>query len=325
MGGTSWSDDHYSARSATRRSKGIGEFDYSHKVATGVLPKASHVDLDPAKLKAGKREVRDSETHPESVPVFIGLDVTGSMSSVPKKMQAKLPLLLGLLLRKGYLSDPAICISAIGDAKYDAAPLQISQFESGVEIDDEINKLYLEGGGGGNMHESYELALYFLARCVASDNWEKRGKKGYAFIICDEEIAEKVSASEVKKVFGESSVLQDDIQIKDLMKEVLERWELYCIIPNMTSHYDNPRYSQRWKELLGERVLHLTNPEGISELIASTIGVLEDNDISSITEDLTSEGVDASIVNSVTKSLATVNADGSLSTYSTKGTGLATL
>lgn len=324
MGSSAWSDDHYAARSSARVAAGVGTFDYSHKVSTGVLPKGTHKELDPAKLKAGKREVRDSDTHPDSVPVFVGLDVTGSMSRVPKTIQEKLPLLLGLILRKGYLADPAICVAGIGDAKYDAAPFQVSQFESGVEIDDEINKLYLEGGGGGNMHESYELALYFLARCVSSDAWEKRNKKGYAFIICDEELADKVSASEVNRIFGDSG-LQDDIPIADIMKEVLEKWELYCIIPNMTSHYNDPRYSKRWKELLGQNVLKLEDPTGISELIAATIGIMEESDLSTIIDDLTDHGVSSSVVNSVNKTLTEIDGSRVISNKITKGSGLAVL
>lgn len=253
----------------------------------------------------------------------MGLDVTGSMSSVPSKIQAKLPLLLGLILRKGYLADPAICVAGIGDVKYDSVPLQIGQFESGVEIDDDITKLFLEGGGGGNRSESYELALYFLARCVSSDSWEKRNKKGYAFIICDEELPDRVSADEVSRVFGETSVLQDDIPIADLVKEVMEKWELYCIIPNMTSHYNDPSFSKRWTELLGQNVIKLDDPNGISELIASTIGILEENDLVTIMSDLKDHGVDSTLVNSVSKALTEIDKK-DISTIS-KGTGLAKL
>lgn len=35
----------------------------------------------------------------------------------------------------------------------------------------------------GREKESYELAAYFLARHTATDAWEKRGQRGYVFII----------------------------------------------------------------------------------------------------------------------------------------------
>lgn len=91
MGGTSWDTDHYYARSEARLSTGTPTFDYDTKVKTGSAPKAAHVTLDPKKIKNFKRECRDSETHPTSKPIYIGLDVTGSMSEVPKAVQKQLP------------------------------------------------------------------------------------------------------------------------------------------------------------------------------------------------------------------------------------------
>lgn len=61
----------------------------------------------------------------------------------------------------GYLVDPAISICAVGDIESDKCPLQVTQFLQGREIDGAISKLYLEGGGGANERESYELAAYF--------------------------------------------------------------------------------------------------------------------------------------------------------------------
>jgi hypothetical protein len=85
------------------------------------------------------------------------------MSDVPKLVQSKLNTLMGLLIKKGYVEHPQISISAIQDAAYDTIPLQVSQFESGIEIDDHITNLLLLGGGGGNTCESYDLAMYFLS------------------------------------------------------------------------------------------------------------------------------------------------------------------
>ncbi len=120
--------------------------------------------MNPALMKNGVREARDSDAHPISNPVAVMFDVTGSMQTVPRILQKNLPTLMGLCLRKGYLDDPAILIGAIGDATCDLVPLQVGQFESGNEIENDLNNLYLEGGGGGQQMESYELALYFLAR-----------------------------------------------------------------------------------------------------------------------------------------------------------------
>ena len=56
---------------------------------------------------------------------------------------------------------------AIGDATCDRAPLQVGQFESDNRMDDDLGRILLEGGGGGQKTESYELAMYFMARHTA--------------------------------------------------------------------------------------------------------------------------------------------------------------
>jgi hypothetical protein len=179
MGGTSWDDDVYVSRRATQASTGQSSMGYHASVASGQVAAAVHESMDPAKMKNGKRESRDSVEHPLSVPIFVGLDVTGSMARTPAEVQTALPQLMGLLLKQGFVTDPSICVAAIGDAASDRAPLQVGQFESGIEIDNDIANIYMEGNGGGNDHESYDLALLFLARCTVTDAWEKRQKKGF--------------------------------------------------------------------------------------------------------------------------------------------------
>ncbi len=324
MGGTSWSAAAYTERVNTTRAAGKPLFAYHANVSSGAVAKAAHETLDPKKMKNGVREARDSEAHPNSRPVYVGLDVTGSMARVPMDIQEKLPTLMGLLTRRGYLADPAICVSAIGDVHSDKVPFQVGQFESGVEIDDDIRNLFLEGNGGGNMHESYDIALYFLANCVKSDAWEKRQQKGYAFIICDEELPSLTQAAHLRDVFGSIITEERDLSVDALMAEVQKRWDLFCIIPNMTSHYEDPKYSVRWRKLLGERVLRLEDPNGICELIASTIGVMEENaDVDSLVADLKSEGTTDATAASVTRALSKVGEGRGLTKLG--GTGLATL
>ena len=126
-------------------------------------------------------------------------DVTGSMRGVPRALQAKLPQLLGLLLRKGYVAHPQIMFGAIGDATCDRAPLQVGQFESDNRMDDDLGRILLEGGGGGQKTESYELAMYFMARHTATDCFGERGRRGYLFIIGDEMAYPRVKPGEVAR------------------------------------------------------------------------------------------------------------------------------
>lgn len=42
-----------------------------------------------------------------------------------------------------YLTNPALSFCAIGDAIYDKAPLQVTRFGQGKEIDELISKMWL--------------------------------------------------------------------------------------------------------------------------------------------------------------------------------------
>ena len=135
MGNGKWSDDTYHAAATYRAATGASAFAYSDSGATH-----THPDLDPKGVTV--RESRDSDEHPNSVPVAVLFDVTGSMGTVPRILQQQLPQLFGLLLRKGYVTDPQILFGAIGDATCDAAPLQIGQFESDNRLDENLGNIY---------------------------------------------------------------------------------------------------------------------------------------------------------------------------------------
>ncbi len=316
MGGTRWSDEHYHARARSLSAANRSAFGYDEDIRERRVRAGVHEKMDPAKMKHGLREARDSEAHPQSNAVAVLFDVTGSMQQVPRILQKNLPTLMGLCLRRGYLDDPSILIGAIGDATCDLVPLQIGQFESGNEIENDLGNLYLEGGGGGQKTESYELALYFLARKTAMDCLEKRGKKGYAFIIGDEMPYKKVKRREVEAVFGEK--LQADIPIRDILAEAREKFEIYYVLPNLTSYYNDPSILDCWRDLLGQHVLRLEDPAGISELIASTIGLSEEAvAFENLPADLNGAGIDRSVAEAVASALAEMAPP-----QAPKGTGL---
>jgi len=121
MGGTFYEENSRSLRSADRG--------YTTKSASEIFASKLHESLNPMNLRF--RESRDSEAHPNSLPVIIGLDVTGSMGKIPHNLiQTGLPTMMTTLIKAG-LNDAAVCFVAIGDHKSDKAPIQIAQFESG--------------------------------------------------------------------------------------------------------------------------------------------------------------------------------------------------
>jgi hypothetical protein len=303
MGCTRWSDDHYRDRAKLRARTGKDAFEYDHAIRTGAADRVVHAKMNPHGVTV--RESRDSEAHPQSHAVAVLFDVTGSMQGVPRVLQAQLPKLMGLLIRKGYLDHPQILIGAIGDATCDAAPLQVGQFESGIEIEEDLGKLYLEGGGGGHITESYELALYFMARHTALDCYEKRGQRGYLFVIGDEIPYANVKRKEVTAIIGDS--LQASIPVEEILAELQRTYDVYQVLPKMTSNWSNSAVHRRWVELLGQHALRLEEPAAICELIASTIGVAEGKvDLEHLTHDLREAGSSAAVARAVRNTLVEV-------------------
>lgn len=267
MGSGVWSTDVYDAARGYRAATGAGAFAYTESGAV-----TTHPDLDP--YGVARRESRDGDEHPESLAIAVLFDVTGSMGTVPRVLQAKLPNLLGLLMRKGYVEHPQIMFGAVGDATCDRAPLQIGQFESDNRMDDDLGKILLEGGGGGQMTESYELAMYFMARHTAIDCFEKRGRRGYLFMIGDEFAYPRVDRRQVAKVIGDR--LAENLRTEDIVAELRRRYEVYFIIPGGGYHSADSRLRDFWRGLLGQHVLFLDDLDAVCETIALTIGLSEE-------------------------------------------------
>jgi hypothetical protein len=196
------------------------------------------------------------------------------MREVPRTLQGKLPQLIGLLLRKGYVGHPQVMFGAIGDATCDRAPLQVGQFESDNRMDEDLSRILLEGGGGGQKTESYELAMYFMARHIAADCYEKRGKRGYLFLIGDEMAYPRVKATEARAVIGDG--LQADLPLAALMAEVTRRWDTYYILPAGASYVGDTEVLGFWRSLLGQNVIELADLNAVCETIALTVGLGED-------------------------------------------------
>ena len=116
------------------------------------------------------RECLDTEEHPETIPVILALDVTGSMGSAATMCASKLDEIMTELY--GKVKDVEFLMMGIGDLACDNVPIQASQFESDIRILDQTTKVYFEGGGGGNSYESYTAAWYFGLHNTKLDCWK---------------------------------------------------------------------------------------------------------------------------------------------------------
>lgn len=266
MGYSSWSDDFYRDRADERARTGKTAFVHHDAIVTGKAKREVHAKMNP---KGITRESRDSDTHPESIAIGVVLDETGSMADTPIIMQKALPKLMDAI-KAGGVAHPQILFGAVGDFHSDSVSMQIGQFESGIEMEDDLGRIFMEGGGGGSYEESYQNALYFFARHTSCDCLEKRKQKGYLFLVGDENPYSKATRAELKELFGDNA--QDDIPVEALVKEAQEKWNVYFLIPQGTQHGRDPKLRERWAKLLGpDHVVIVEDPSLICEAIVAAV------------------------------------------------------
>jgi hypothetical protein len=265
MGGGRWDADAWSGYTKSYSTKSTTEIYSSKKMDP---------DLDPKGIKI--RESRDSEDNPLSNAIIIGLDVTGSMSSVLDAMAREgLPALATSIYDRKPVTDPHIMCMGVGDVEWDRAPLQVTQFEADIRIAKQLEKIYLEMGGGGNSYESYILPWYFAAMHTSIDCFEKRGKKGYLFTIGDEEPTPRISAKAIKGIMGEGP--QADLTAEDLLAMVSKQYHVFHVMVEQGSHFrsNGDKVVAKWSKLLGQRAVRLSDYTKFGETVVSLIQVNE--------------------------------------------------
>lgn len=239
------------------------------------------------------RESRDSEEHPNSFPIIIALDVTGSMTSVPHYIVQKgLPMIMDKIIQRG-IADPQILFMAIGDHEYDDSPLQVGQFESSdALLDHWLTKVYLEGGGGGNDSESYHLAWYFAARHTETDSFVKRGEKGVLITIGDEPYFKNVFKNDLRKIMGDGEYA--DYKTAHLLDMAQKTYHCHHIHIACTGAGSMESTKNVWRELMGDNLHIAAQREDVSTIIADIVCKAKGNSKveEKITEDVREENAE---------------------------------
>ena len=239
--------------------------------------------LNPAKFAL--RESCDSTVNPNSLPIIIGLDVTGSMGMIPDYFaRTGLPALFKEIYdRKPGGDDPHIAFAGIGDVVYDGSPLQMSQFENSIVLADQLIDLHLEGGGGGNSSESYTALWYLAGMKTKIDSVAKRGKKGFLFTIGDEEVPPTLTASQLTTLFGPGQY--NDLTTEQLLEMASKYYHVFHVVVLEGSHcrYGNSdRVLEGWRKVLGQHVLPLSDYKKLSEVIVSTIEAVNGKSVADV-------------------------------------------
>lgn len=308
MGGTRFSDASYAAYDSNVRSRTADPVlsrttAHTADISSGLVEARVHQSLSPNGVTL--RESRDSVANPNALGIMVVFDVTGSMGGIPVVCQRKLKTLMRTLIDRGYVADPQILFAGIGDATCDRGPMQVGQFESDIQMDEDLSRMWLEGGGGGQTNESYELAYYFAARHTATDCWEKRQQKGYLFTIGDEHAYLQVQPSQVRALFGSTANLDQPVSTADMLREAEQRWHVFHILADTSTSRRHASIGQSWRTLLGDRVLALTDPDTVAELVALTIGLSEGRvDVAEGTAHLQAMGVSAEAIAAITEAVS---------------------
>lgn len=283
MGSGTFNASAYRAYAATTHGKSTDEIYTS---------RAIHKNLDPKGIKI--RESRDSKDNPNSTPVIIAIDVTGSMGMIADVIVREgLGVLFNEILNRKPITDPHIMFMAIGDAHHDSAPLQVSQFEADNRIVEQLTQIWLEHGGGGNNSESYNLPWYFAARHTEHDSIIKRAKRGYLFTIGDEESPQDVTKAQLETIIGDD--LERDMTSAEMLAEAQRAYDVFHIIIEEGDYARTQPDATRdsWRKTLGQHVIGLADHKKLAETIVSTIEVVEGRDAKTVTAKFGSAVYDA--------------------------------
>ncbi len=255
--------------------------------------------VDPKKIEF--REARDSTANPNSTPIIIALDVTGSMGVIPEYMiKEGFGTLVGEIIKRAPVSDPQIMFMGVGDANCDRAPLQVTQFEPDIKAAEQLKDIWIEHGGGGNRFESYELPWYFAAMKTRLDCVDKGRRKGLLFTIGDEEAPPGLTVAQLKKYLGDD--VAQDMSSRDILAKVEQMYDVFHVIVEQGSHCRAARSAvfNSWNELLGQgRVLPLADYTKLSEVLVSAIEVHEGRNAPTVAASWSSTGTSLVVAKAV--------------------------
>lgn len=275
MGGGVWTRDALASYTVSTMGCSLDDF-VTMDACTQDIFKTSKLSevLNPFKVM---RECRDSDEHPHTMPVILALDVTGSMGGASVAVAKQLGQIMEDIFSDKNVPDVEFCVMAIGDLAYDREPIQMGQFESDIRIAEQIDAIYFEGCGGGNKYESYTAAWYMGLNHCNLDCW-KRGQKGIIITLGDElpNPYLPIRGNYKGLIDATGDNLQENIETKDLLPEVKEKFDVYHISVNdsQSSYEYNNRQGnvdKEWKELLGENCYFVCGLNDLGKTISDII------------------------------------------------------
>ncbi len=207
------------------------------------------------------RESCDSNDSPQSTPIILGFDVTGSMGYLAAEIaKNSLNKTITEIYDKQPVTNPHVMCAAFTGENCDGA-IQVTQFEADIRVVEQL--LELKVGFGWNSYSYDMLVWYFAAKHTKTDCFEKRGQKGFIFCVGDEICTPKgysLDTKVLKNIYGDNNV---KMTVEDIYNEASDRYELFHIITGDT------RAIPSWNEFMSGRVAYLN--EGRIEYLSEVI------------------------------------------------------
>merc|ERR550514_1331523 len=265
MGGSDYDREVYSAPAPAAAGRApTASAGFSAAASQVLSQRGLHQDVDPR----GRALTCEAKS-----PVVVAIDVTGSMGNWTKIIYDKLPMFYGQLKMQGYLEDPSISFAAVGDHASDRAPLQACDFAQGLAIDDMVAKLWLEGGGGFNRCESYELAAHYYASGAVS--CPGATSKPFFFFTGDEGCYDAVEAEAQLQWLPPGTQREGAPLIFERLKEKYQVFLLKKPYMGKTSSKTEAAIKQQWRELIGQdRILMLSDPKAVVDIMLGVVAVV---------------------------------------------------
>lgn len=282
----------YSSSSATK-STTYASSGFAKSAAEDVKP-----EYHPKNIKV--RESRHSVANPNSTPVIIAMDCTGSMQDLAVSMLKNVGTMMKEIYERLPITDPHIMamffddvITTGGDA------LQATQFESDMIIIDQLQDLKFQGQGGGNSSESSGLPLHFAINKCECDAFAD-GRKGFLFIIGDDGVPPALTVAQLKAVYGGDFEVNEDVSFETLLEQAEENWHVFSIIPTRGSaRWETSHVGTTWKKVLGERAIFLADIEKLAEVLVATMQVIAGADKAAVAASFKDPGTSLVVANAI--------------------------
>lgn len=251
--------------------------------------------IDEAVLPKGRRLVCNSKS-----PLVVGFDDTGSMDVLPKIFYDKAPMIAGQIVERGYLDNPMVSLAAIGDALCDEAPIQICDFSLIRNLDEWLQRIWLEAGGGGQAKESYELTAYFYARMC---DIPKAVTPIFIFL-GDEGFREKILASDLKRHLGGN---HENVDSRTIFNELKQKFmgNVFLIHRYYNQGGHDPEIVEQWQKALGEeKVIILGSDLAVADTMLGLLALVTGKrDLKGYLQDMKNRKQTAKRITEVRKSL----------------------